>query len=316
MQRSNWIQRCASVALGLVAPLLLGATCGSFGMAGQSTFGSERAASDALIAAIEAYDPDALMAVLGPRYRDEIITSDWEAGRESNLEIAEAARESLVFEEQDDGSVELLLGQESWPFPIHLVERHGRWHFDTAAGIEEILDRRIGRNELVAIAISREYADAQIEYARRDRNGDGMLEYAQKLISTPGEHDGLYWEAPDGEPPSPFGVLIDSSRAYLETKQKGDGVRGYYFRILTRQGPDARGGRYDYVVGSRMIAGFGLVAYPEDYGNTGIMTFVTNHQGHVFEKDLGAIDGLAAFDPDASWSRVDSDPTASTPAAD
>ncbi|MEO2168294.1 MAG: DUF2950 family protein, partial [bacterium] len=255
MERSNPIARAGPVALALIAWGLLGATCGGLGFARQSTFDSPAAAGEALIQAVEAHDPDALMSVLGPEYRDAVVTTDWDAARASNLEIAEAARASLLFEEQDDGSTELVIGERQWPFPIRLVKEGGSWRFDTASGIDEILDRRIGRNELVAIAIARAYRDAQIEYARRDRNGDGMLEYAQKLVSSPGERDGLYWEIEDGAPPSPFGSLVESSRAYLETKQAGDAVRGYRFQILTRQGKNAPGGHYDYVVGGRMISG-------------------------------------------------------------
>ncbi len=310
MERSNPIRRGAPILLALIVSGLLGATCGGLGFARQSTFDSPAAASEALLEAVEAHDPDALMAVLGPEYRDKIVTSDWDAARASNLEFAEAARASLFFEEQDDGSTELVIGERQWPFPIHLVQEGGRWRFDTASGINEILDRRIGRNELVAIALARAYRDAQIQYARRDRDGDDILEYAQKLVSSPGERDGLYWEREAGAPPSPFGSLIESSRAYLETKQTGDAVRGFHFRILTRQGPNAPGGRYDFVVGRRMISGFGLVAHPEAYGNTGIMTFVTNHLGRVYQKDLGAIDGLSEFDPDDTWDVVEPGPSA------
>jgi hypothetical protein len=186
-----------------------------------------------------------------------------------------------------------------------LVETDGAWRFDTAEGIEEIINRRVGRNELAAIALARAYVDAQIEYARADRDGDGVLEYAQRLASTPGQRDGLYWEDVEGDELSPFGPLVKGAESYLETKQPGDPLRGYYFKILTKQGENPPGRRHDYVIGGNMIAGFGLVAYPADYGNTGAMTFVVSHRGQVHEKDLGPFTGMPAYDPDDSWTEAE-----------
>jgi len=201
--------------------------------------------------------------------------------------------------------VELILGPKDWPLPISIVREEGVWRFDTEEGIEEIIDRRIGRNELTAIAIARAYLDAQIEYAREDRDGDEVLEYAQRLASTPGKKDGLYWEAESEDDLSPFGPLVRGAEHYLETKELGDPLKGYYFHVLKHQGEKPPGGRYDYVINGNMIAGFALVAYPDDYENSGVMTFVVSHHGKVYQKDLGEFTGMLEYDPDESWTAVE-----------
>lgn len=294
-------------------PLFLGATCGLPGTdrpPGRA-FATPEAAVEALLRAMEAHDPEALLAVVGETYRREVVTDDWEAARRANRFVAERARQKHELVPQDDGSLELVIGAVGWPFPARLVRTRTRpsfraaWAFDIESGLEEVLDRRIGRNELTAIAISRAYVDAQIEYAREDRNGDGYLEYAQKLSSTPGKRDGLYWYADDGAAASPFGALVEASEAYLETLDRGSAVRGYRFEVLERQGAHAPGGAYEYVKAGRMVAGFALVAYPADPGITGVMTFVTSHHGQVFQKDLGPdARGVDSYDPDDSWSAV------------
>jgi hypothetical protein len=204
------------------------------------------------------------------------------------------------------GEMEVVLGAEEWPLPFPLVrDEDGSWRFDTAEGIEALLDRRIGRNELSAIAIANAYVDAQIEYAQADRDGDDVLEYARRLASSPGQRDGLYWQAAPGEDESPFGPLVQKAERYLDTVEPDDPIRGYYFKILTRQGENPPGGSYDYVINGNMLAGFALVAYPADYGNTGVMTFVVNHRGVIQQKDLGAFTGMDRYDPDDSWDEVD-----------
>jgi hypothetical protein len=196
-----------------------------------------------------------------------------------------------------------------WPMPIPPVKSHKGWIFDTEAGLEEIIDRRIGANELTAISMAEAYADAQMLYATQDHDGDEVLEYAQKLISTQGQRDGLYWDDPTGRDPSPLGPLAASEEEYLKYRQAGEGLHGYNYKILTAQGPNPPGRDYDYVINGNMIAGFALVAWPSDYGNSGIMTFVISHQGKLLQKDLGEATGqLAAamerYDPDESWSPV------------
>ena len=195
--------------------------------------------------------------------------------------------------------------------PIPIVRAGDRWRFATEEGADEIVNRRIGGNERNAIYVLRAYLDAQRAYAARDRDGDGVLQYAQKLASTPGKHDGLYWpaDAAKGEEASPFGPLIAESAAYLKGHTAGDPYRGYHFRILTRQGKSAPGGAYSYVINGRMIAGFAMVAYPAEYGKSGVMTFIVSHNGKVYEKDLGkdsaAIGAkMTTFDPGAGWKEV------------
>jgi hypothetical protein len=205
----------------------------------------------------------------------------------------------------------LLIGDQAWPMPIPLVKRGDRWQFATEEGIAELLNRRIGANERNAIDVLRAYVDAQREYASRDRNGDGVLQYAQRLGSTPGKHDGLYWptDAAAGQDTSPFGPLVAESAAYLKGRQAGDPYRGYHFRILTRQGKDAPGGAYSYIINGRMIAGFAMVAYPARYGESGVMTFIVSQNGKVYERNFGRDSAtvgarMTAFDP-GGWREVE-----------
>jgi len=299
MRRNRRVAACALVAL-----LLAG--CASLGSRSQPRFESPEVAAAALLRALDQGDQEDLLAVLGSRYRDDIVTPDWEAERPARERIAAAARTRLELQETEPGEIEIVVGEAEWPFPVPLRrDDDGRWYFDTAEGIEVLEDRRIGRNELTAIAILDAYVDAQIEYARWDWDDDGRAEYAQRLASSAGERDGLYWEAgPDGAP-SPFGPMIEKAERYLETKEPGDPIRGYYFKVLTRQGENAPGGAYDYVVDGEMRRGFALVAYPADYGRSGIMTFVVNQRGQVQEKDIGPFRGMEAYDPDDSWHEVD-----------
>jgi hypothetical protein len=200
----------------------------------------------------------------------------------------------------------LLVGTEAWPFPIPLVRERGAWRFATEVGEDEIINRRIGANERSAITVLRAYLDAQRQYASRDRNADEVLEYAQKVASTPGQQDGLYWEANAGDEASPFGPLIAASSEYLQGHTAGDAFRGYHFRILKRQGKNAPGGAFSYVINGRMIAGFAMVAYPAEYGVTGVMTFIVSNTGKIYEKNLGKSGAqIREFNPDASWKKVD-----------
>jgi Protein of unknown function (DUF2950) len=202
----------------------------------------------------------------------------------------------------------LILGREDWPFPIPLMRKDGSWRFDTAAGREEILYRRVGRNELSAIQACLAYVDAQQEYAERGIAGNGV--YAQRIVSQPGNKDGLYWPAQSGEDESPLGELAASAAAegYRVGQQRAP-YHGYYYKVLTRQGPNAPGGALDYTVRGTMIGGFALVAYPAEYRNSGVMTFLINHRGDVYEKDLGPntariAASMTAFNPDNTWRRV------------
>ncbi len=211
---------------------------------------------------------------------------------------------------RDDGKDRkiLYIGSEAWPVPFPLVMDDGSWNFDTEAGIEEVVNRRIGINELNAISICRAYIDAQVQYSSVDR--DEVQEYAQKIASTEGKKDGLFWKSEDDEELSPFGPLIADSKNYLEGREPGDPFKGYYYKIISRQGSDAAGGRYDYIINDNMIAGFAFIAFPADYGNSGIMTFMCNHQGKVYQKSFGEDSDLIAagidkYNPDESWSEVE-----------
>jgi len=195
--------------------------------------------------------------------------------------------------------------------PIPLVREGGVWRFATEEGVEELMNRRIGGNERSAIQVLRAYDGAQREYAASDRNGDGVVQYAQKLMSAPGKRDGLYWPADEakGEETSPFGPLVAESSAYLAGHVQGDPYRGYRFRTLTRQGANAPGGAYSYIINGRMIAGFAMVAYPAAHGESGVMSFIVNHNGKIYEKNLGpGTAGIAAkmtaFDPGPGWKEV------------
>jgi hypothetical protein len=292
----------------IVCILLFTLACGSPEPPTQQTFESREAAVAALVDMIEQDDRSAIPGLFGPEYADQFLTPDWDANRETRLEIAQAIQETHRFEPLEDGAALLVAGAEDWPFPIPLAETpDNRWRFDTEEGIEVIIDRRVGRDELSAIEITDAYVDAQIEYAKVDRDGDGVLEYAQRLASSEGKRDGLYWETGPDEPPSPFGPLVERAESYLEHHKPGDPIRGYYFRILTKQGPNPPGGGYDYIINGNMIGGFGLVAYPADFGSSGVMTFVVNHQGRVLEKDIGPFSGMDEYDPDDSWKLAEPD---------
>jgi hypothetical protein len=202
------------------------------------------------------------------------------------------------------------LGNTDWPFPIPIVKKGDNWLFDAEQGRQEILNRRIGRNELSAIGAIKGYVEAQFEYANADRDDDDVSEYAQKLRSEPGKFDGLFWEVEEGQPQSPLGPLIAQARAVgYKVKpwaEQPSPYHGYYYRILTRQGRNAPGGKYDYIINKNMIAGFGLVAFPAQYGSSGIMTFVVNHQGKIYQKDLGPktgaiVEKINEYNPDSTW---------------
>ncbi len=209
-------------------------------------------------------------------------------------------------EEAGDRRV-LNIGDELWPLPFPITKgEDGKWAFDTYAGIEEVINRRVGENEIEAIATARSYVEAQQDYASADRDGDGVLEYAQKLLSSEGQTDGLYWPRP-GEGDSPAGSFVD--QAALEKVKEDKGYFGYRFRILTGQGDNIAGGKHDYVINGNMIAGFGLIAWPVKYGETGVRTFAVSQHGIVYEADLGedtekVVEGITSFDPDDSWEVV------------
>lgn len=275
----------------------------------QQSFKTPEEAVEALVSASKSGDRTSVLMVLGPGAADLVSSGD---------EIADAADRKRVLEAYDvqhqivregtDKAV-LLVGTEEWPFPIPMVRKGDGWQFDTAAGRDEILFRRIGRNELSAIQACLAYVDAQDEYAEKGVSGSGV--YAQRIFSTPGKKDGLYWPVQGSEDESPLGELAAAAAAdgYRAGQQRIP-YHGYYYKILTRQGANAPGGELDYMVRGKMVGGYALVAYPAEYGNSGVMTFLVNHQGIVYEKDLGAntlqlAQRIVEYNPDATWHRVD-----------
>jgi Protein of unknown function (DUF2950) len=274
----------------------------------QQSFKTPEEAVDALVSAAKAHDRNGVLTVLGQSAADIVSSGDEVADRSDRDRVLEAydANHRLVMEGADKAV--LVLGNQDWPFPIPLVRKDGTWRFDTAAGREEILFRRIGRNELSAIQAILAYVDAQHEYAEKGVAGSGV--YAQRIVSQPGKKDGLYWPAQSGADESPLGEFAASAAAdgYRAGQQRIP-YHGYYYKVLTRQGPNAPGGALDYIVRGNMMGGFALVAYPAEYRNSGVMTFLVNHQGVVYEKDLGPntaaiAAGMAAFNPDSTWQRV------------
>ena len=285
----------------LTAPLLSQA-------AEQRTFATPTAALEAFTTALKANDDAALVAVFGEKHKSLVVSGDAAYDTARRAEIVASLNTFHALEESSPERVQLLIGTQAWPFPIPLVREGSSWRFATERGADEILNRRIGRNERSAMAVLRAYVAAQQEYASVDRNGDGVLQFAQKLASTPGKFDGLYWpaDASRGETPSPFGPLIAESSAYLAGHKRGDPYRGYHFRILTGQGKSAPGGAYSYVINGRMIAGAAMVAYPAEHGGTGVMTFIVNGAGKIFEKNLGKntaaiASKMTTFDPGPGW---------------
>jgi DUF2950 family protein len=274
----------------------------------QQSFKTADEAADALVSAARADDRKALLTVLGRDGAGIVSSGDPVADVSARNRVVEAydAKHQVVMEGNDKAV--LVVGRQDWPFPIPLVRKNGTWRFDTAAGREEILYRRIGRNELDAMETCLAYVDAQQEYAERGVAGNGV--YAQRIVSRPGKKDGLYWPAQSSTDESPLGELAASAAAegYRAGQQRAP-YHGYYYKVLTRQGPNAPGGALDYVVRGNMIGGFALVAYPAEYRNSGVMTFLVNHQGNVYEKDLGPdtariAAGMTAFNPDNTWRRV------------
>jgi len=273
--------------------------------ADQAIFNTADLAVDALTRALAQDDTEALLNIFGKEYEDELLDDD----RKSRERAAQAIKEKTELWDEGADKKILYMGNEIWPLPFPLVKTKAGWYFDTEAGIEELVNRRIGRNELSAIEFCQLYIDAQIKYASTDRDGDEVREYAQLIASTQGKKDGLYWEEVEGEELSPFGPLVADAKDYLIDREPGDPFKGYYYKVITRQGSDAIGGRYDYIINGNMIAGFALIAFPAEHGNTGIMTFTCSHQGKVYQKDFGEDSNLIAagvdeYNPDSSWEEV------------
>ncbi len=275
---------------------------------GQKTFATPQEAAQALVDAAGGNDTAALLRIFGPAGKDIVQSGDAAADKEGREKFAALARQKMEVElDQDKDRATLIVGPGAWPLPVPIVLEKGQWRFNSAVGRVEVLARRVGRNELTAMEVCRAYVEAQTEYASRDRTTSGVLQYAQRILSSPGKKDGLYWEGePDNLVPKAF---ADASAAMLAEGKTPAPYHGYYFHILKAQGPDAEGGAMDYMVHGKMIGGFALVAYPAEYGVSGIETLVVNHRGKVYEKDLGPTTGVLArqmlrFNPGKSWKVV------------
>lgn len=294
MNQTQFVRRLAAIAAccGIAFTTAL--------FAAQATYPTADAAVAALVDAVEASDQAALAKVLGANWKTYIPTGNIDRADVDAFLDNYKASHNIV---EEGGTAHLAVGKSGWTLPIPLVKKSTGWSFDVVAAREEIRVRQIGRNELDTQQAVLAYYDAQRDYATKDRNGDGIHEYAQKFFSAPGKHDGLYWEVKEGEPDSPLGPAFASDTS---PKGSGEGYHGYHYRILKAQGPSAPGGAYDYVVGGRMRNGFAAIAWPIRYGETGVMSFMVSHDGVVFEKDLGKGGGAIAeamtkFDPDDSW---------------
>ena len=278
----------------------------------QKSFKSPEEAVKALIDAVKGNDIKELIAILGPGGKKLIFSGDEVAdkvGRDRFVKACEAMNRVVS---ESEKKVILHVGNRDWPFPIPLVKEGESWFFDTKTGKQEILNRRIGRNELNTIQVCLAYVDAQREYALKSRDRGGLLEYAQKFMSEKGKKNGLYWEAKEGEEQSPLGPLVAKAAKEGYTRRKSGEKRnpyhGYYYKILKAQGEITPGGAYDYVVNGKMIGGFALIAYPAEYGNSGVMTFMVNHEGVVYQKDLGKetekiVSAMKKYDLDKTWKK-------------
>jgi hypothetical protein len=296
----------ASAVAGAAAP-------GAPPTPGPRIYPSADAAAKSLIETVKTGTLDDLIAIFGHEGKALVASSDEATGRRNREVFTAAARESWRLVDEGPSKKQLVIGHEAWPFPVPIVKGASGWHFDTAAGAEEIIARRIGENELAAIRICSAYVLAQHRYFRQTHDGNPAGRYARQIRSDPGMQNGLYWPVARGQPRSPIGDLIadaaqDPRRTAADRKEPLP-FHGYYFRMLYAQGPHARGGARDYVVDGAMSRGFGLVAWPASYDASGVMTFVVNQDGIVFEKDLGSetasiASAMTVFDPDASWRSV------------
>jgi len=278
----------------------------------QAMFGSPGQALTALQDAVKAADTNAVRLLLGP-VSDEFENPDPVQRANELHDLAQHFGEYAGLSTQDNTTVVLTLGNERWPFPIPLVMTNAQWFFDSRSGKEEIQNRRIGHNELSAMEVCHAYVRAQREFIQKDYDSNGIMEYAQRIQSSSGKKDGLFWAIKTGEEESPFGPLVAhaceegyTAKDVSASHRKHDPFHGYFFRILKKQGRHAPGGKYDYVINSHMVAGFAFLAYPAQWGNSGVMTFIVNQQGRIYQKNLGAKTGdlvrkIEEYDPDASW---------------
>jgi len=304
-----------SAMLLVIAAVVFAWSMPAAGAPTQRLFSSPEDAVKALTDAVKAKDETAIDQIFGPSGKD-LRSGDKVQDTAEYEELAGHLTEKTNLVKEGDTKALLQIGNESWPFPIPIVKRDGQWFFDTEAGKEEILNRRIGENELTAILVCRTYVKAQREYTLKDWDGDGIFAYAQKLRSDRGKRNGLFWRSAPGEAVSPLGELVAKARVEgykkekaVFTEEKPSPFHGYYFKILTGQGKNAPGGKYNYIINGNMVGGFALVAFPSNWGKSGVMTFIVNQQGKVYQKNLGpdtlkTAGNMKVYNPDKTWTPV------------
>jgi hypothetical protein len=279
----------------------------------QRTFPTAHAAMRALVAAARADDTAALQAILGPQGKELVSSGDETADKTARAHFVAAYDQAHQMRNVRSGRFILDVGKSNWPMPIPIVKKDGVWSFDSAAGAQEVLTRRIGRNELAALRVCHALIDAENDYAAAGHDGNPPGRYTKRLNSQPGTQDGLYWEVPEGQPASPAGPFVAQAWAdgYSTDKGKGTPYYGYYYRVLTAQGEHAHGGARDYLVDGKLSGGVALVAYPAEYRNSGVMTFIVSRHGTIWQKDLGpdteaTAKAMTVYDPDpASWGKAE-----------
>jgi len=319
MKTTRWMAAAiAGAAIAFAAPGALAqetkapAKASATKAAAQKTFATPEEAAKALVEAVRAASVPALLEVMGPQSKSWLFTGDKVSdAAEWKTFLASYDKKNALAKDGDAKAI-LVIGDD-WPFPAPLVKKDGKWAFDTEAGREEVINRRVGRNELDTIQTLLAIVDAQREYAANDADGNKLADYAVRFRSSPGKKDGLYWATKAGEPQSPLGPIVAQAVREGYGKVAGTGkpapYNGYYYRMLTSQGKDAPGGAYDYLVKGKLFGGFAVVAWPASWGNSGVKTFILNHDGVVFEKDLGPgtadqAGKMKSFNPDKTWSKV------------
>lgn len=309
--KKNYQYLIMAAAFAVAVTLSVMAGTPAIGGEQQKIFATPDQAIRMLLDACRTNDHEKLVELFGAGNKDIIVTRDTAQDAYGRKKFYQLASERLIRENKGKNTIILVAGKMEFPFPFPLVKEAAGWHFDSAAGREEIINRRVGRDELNAIAICRAYVKAQREYASKDRNNDDVMEYATKFPSSPGKHDGLYW-TPDPSRKgdvSPLGPLFTGSKRYLSARKQGAPYYGYYYRILTKQGANAPSGAHDYFINGHMVAGFAMIAYPADYGTSGVTTFIVNQRGKVYQKDLGTdtlkiAEEMIEYNPDKTWKLV------------
>ncbi len=325
---AGWLVTFSAMAIGscLIPSVVAGQPAASHAVAptpvsvtpsapekGQQTFASAQDASQALFEALQKDDSPSLSKILGPGATEIVSSGDETEDREDWAQFVEKYKQMHRLLTEPNGFTTLFVGAENWPTPIPLAHKNNVWYFDTAAGEKEILYRRIGQNELTVIQVCGELVAAEREYYAQPRDGDADKQYAQKILSSQGKHNGLYWEATQGESESPLGPFVGAAEqeGYSEdSSQKRQPFYGYYFRVLRKQGPKAPGGAINYLADGKMTRGFAFLAYPAEYRSSGVMTFLVGQDGVVYEKDLGPrtseiVRSLQEYDPDPSWRKAE-----------